>query len=173
LQRIHQPIAGTGLIAEMMCLIDHHDIIGDGLQHVRMLSAPRRRQRGDYPRLRPERHRILPQKCVVGGGTVDAEFFRHLLAPLSHQWRRHQDQDALSHTAQQILLEDHARLDGLAQADLVRQQHPAAILLEHLADRLNLIPVRLDAAQGGQAQQFVKTFHQPELRQLRAQVEPG
>ena len=91
---------------------------------------------------------------------LDAEFSRHLVAPLADQGGRAQDQHALGHAAQDVFLQHHPGLDGLAEPDLVGQQHPAAILLEHLADGFGLIPVRLNALQRRQAEQFVEPLEQ-------------
>ena len=96
---------------------------------------------------------------------------RHLVAPLADQRRRRQDQDAFGHAAQDVFLQHHPGLDGLAETDLVGQQHTAAILLQHLADGLGLIPMRLHALQRRQAEQFVEPLEQAEADQFAAQAE--
>jgi hypothetical protein len=61
------------------------------------------------------------------------------------------------------MLEDNAGLDGLAEADFVSEQHPAAELLEHLADGLDLIPEGFDSIQVGQAQKFVESLGEAQM----------
>ena len=61
----------------------------------------------------------------------------------------------------------------LPEPDLVGQQHPAAVLLQHLADRLDLVPMGLDPAQRRQAEQFVESLEQAEAIQFAAQPEPA
>ncbi len=108
----------------------------------------------------------------MGGGAGDVELGLELLAPLADQRRRHQHQHVLDHSAQQVFLEHHAGLDGLAEPDFVGQQHPAAELLEHLAHRLDLVPEGLDVAQVGQAQQLVEALRQAEVSEALAQLVP-
>ena len=116
---------------------------------------------------------IAAQQRVVGGGAGDVELGLQLLAPLPDQRRRHQHQHALGHAAQQVLLQHHPGLDGLAEPDLVGQQHPAAELLQHLAHGLDLIPEGLDPAQMRQAQQLVETLRQTEMGEALAQLVPA
>ena len=77
------------------------------------------------------------------------------------------------HAAQRIFLQHHAGFDRLAETDLVGQQHPAAKLLEHLANRLDLVPEGLDPAQRRQAKQFVEALRTGRDGQSVAQPEPA
>ena len=107
----------------------------------------------------------------MAGGTVDAELGRHFVAPLPDQGGRGEDQDPFGHAAQDVFLQHHPRLDRLAKPDLVGQQHPAAILLQHLADGLDLIPMRLHPLQRRQAEKLVEPLEQAQPHKFAAQVE--
>jgi hypothetical protein len=155
-----------------MCLIHHDDVVTLRRQQRCVVLAPRRRHRRDHPGLRPERGGIVTQQLVMRGGAVDGEFLGHFLAPLADQRGRRQDQHSLCHAAQHVFLHHHAGFDGLAQADLVGQQHAAAILLQHLAHGFDLVPMGLHAAQRRQAEQFVEPLEQAKLDKLTAQPEP-
>ena len=121
----------------------------------------------------PEPFGVAAQQRVVGGGAGDVELGLELLPPLPDQRRRSQHQHAVDHAAQQILLEHHAGLDGLAEPDLVGEQHAAAKLLEHLAHGLDLVPEGLDAAQMRQAEQLVEALREAEMGKALAQAVPG
>ena len=136
-----------------------------------MLLAARRGDRGNDARLRPEGAGIAAQQRVMRGGTVDTELRGHLVVPLADKRGRRQDQDPLSHAAQDVFLQHHPRFDGLAKTDLVGEQNAAAVLLEDLADGFNLIPVRLHAVQHRQAEQLIETLEQAQADELAAQVE--
>jgi hypothetical protein len=75
--------------------------------------------------------------------------------------------------ARQVLLEHHAGFDGLAEPDLVGEQHPASELLEHLAHGLDLIPEGLDAVEVRQAEQLVEALRETEARKALAQIVPA
>ena len=107
----------------------------------------------------------------MAGGTVDAELARHFVAPLPDQGGRGEDKDPFGHAAQDVFLQHHPSLDGLAEPDLVGQQHPAPVLFQDLADGLDLVPVRLHALQRRQAKKFVKSLEQAQPDEFAAQVE--
>ena len=130
-------------------------------------------KRSDQALLAPEPVGIAAQQRVVGGRAGDVELGLQLLAPLPDQRRRRQHEHALDHAAQQVLLEHHAGLDGLAEPDLVGEQHPAAKLLEHLAHGLDLVPEGFDAAQMRQAEQLVEALRQAEMGEALAQPVPA
>ena len=115
-----------------------------------MVGAPGGGQGGDDAWLRPESRRVLAQQGIIAGGKRHVELGRHLFLPLTDQRRRRQDEHALDHATQQVFFEHHAGFDGLAQTNFVGQQDTPTKLFEHLAHRLDLIPVRRDAVQGGQ-----------------------
>ena len=100
---------------------------------------------------------------------LDFEF----LLPLRHQRRRGQHQDAVDDAAQEILLEDHAGLDGLAEPDFVGEQNATAMLFEHLAHGLDLVPEGFDAAQMRQAEQLVEALREAEMGKAFAQAVPN
>ena len=81
---------------------------------------------------------------------VQAELLAHLVAPLQGQARRAHDDDRAGPVAQEELLDDQARLDGLAQADVVGQQQIGARGRERPAQRLELVGLQGGArAEGG------------------------
>jgi hypothetical protein len=123
-----------------------------------MLRTPRRRNRGDHARLRPEGQRVLAQQRVIARGTAHVELRSHFFLPLADQRRRRQDQDALDHAAQQIFFEHHTGFHRFAEADLIGQQDAPVKLFQHFAHRFDLIPVGLHAMQHRQAQQLIKTL---------------
>ena len=154
----------------MVGFVDDHEIEAAAEKVRGMLArgAPGRAKRSRAAG--PEPLRIAAQQRVVGGRAGNVEFGLQLLPPLPDQRRRGQHEHALDHAAQQILLEHHAGLDGLAEPDLVGQQHPAAKLLQHLAHGLDLIPEGLDAAQMRQAKQFVEALRKAEMGKAFAQA---
>ena len=64
----------------------------------------------------------LAHQLAVHDAELQAELVAHLVAPLDLQGRRADDQDAARPVAQDQLLDDQPRLDGLAQADVVGNQ---------------------------------------------------
>ena len=150
-ESVHQLVALACTVAQVMRLIDDDEIEIVCQQALGVLAAARLCDRCDQAFLAPECVGIAAQQRIVGSGTRNIELGLKLFPPLPDQRRRRQHQHALHHAAQQILLEHHAGLDGLAEADFVGEQHTAAELLEHLADGLDLIPEGFDAMQVGQA----------------------
>jgi hypothetical protein len=169
-ERVDQLPAGAGAVTQMVRLVDDDEIVLTRGQALGILAAPRRGDRGDDARLVPERVGIMAQQRVIGGGEGEAELGLQLLAPLPDQGRRRQYQRALGHAAHRVLLEYHAGLDGLAEADLVGQQHAAAELLQDLAYGLDLVPQRRDAGEMRQAEQFVEALGQSEMGEPLAQA---
>ena len=172
-QRVHQLVALARAVAQVMRLVDDDEIEAAADEPRGMLAPARQRERGDQALLVPEPVRIAAQQRVVGGRAGDVELGLQLLPPLPDQRRRGEHEHALDHAAQQILLEHHAGLDGLAEPDLVGEQHPAAKLLEHLAHGLDLVPEGFDAAQMRQAEQLVEALRQAEMGKALAQPVPA
>ena len=142
-------------------------------QMLGMLASSSRRDRGDDTLLSPER---VGSSRSSGSWVVakdEVEFGLQFLPPLPDERGRRQHQHALSHAAQHIFLEDHAGLDGLAEADLVGEQHTAAELLQDLSHGFDLMPERFDAGEMGQAEQFVETLSQAEMGETFAQPPPS
>ncbi|MNX65018.1 hypothetical protein D3C86_960590 [compost metagenome] len=83
---------------------------------------------------------------LVGDHEGLAELGLHLAAPLGRQRRRGEDQDVLDQVADQVLLEDEARLDGLAEAHLVGEDGAAVHAVDGSHDRVDLVGQDLDAA---------------------------
>ena len=157
----------------MVGLVDDHEIERLREQPIGMLAPARERERSDDPRRRPEALGVFAKQRVVRGHAGNIELGLQFLAPLSDQRGGDQHQHALDHAAQQIFLEHHACLDGLAEAHLVGEQHAAAKLFQYLAHGLGLVPEGLDAPQMRHAQQFVEAFGQAEAGEPLAQGEPA
>ena len=172
-QPVHQLVALAGAVAEVVRLVDDDEVEVPVDQPLGVLAPACHRQRGDQPGLAPEALGIVAQQRVVGAGARDVELVLQLFAPLPDERRRHQHQHALGHAAQQVFLQHHPGLDGLAEPDLVRQQHPAAEPLQHLAHALHLVGERFDAAQMRKAQQFVETLRQAEMAEPLPQSIPA
>ena len=171
-ERIHQLIALARAVAQMVRFV-HDDEIEAAVENARrMLAATRQGERSDQAILLPEPFRVAAQQRVVGGRAGNVELRFELLLPLPDERRRSQHQDAVDDAAQEILLEYHAGLDGLAEPDLVGKQNAAAILLEHLARGLDLIPEGFDAAQMRQAEQLIEALREAEMGEAFAQAIP-
>jgi hypothetical protein len=99
----------------------------------------------------------------MGGRAGNLKLGLELLPPLADQRRRGQHEHAVDDAAQQILLEDHAGLDGFAEPHFVGKQHAAVKLLEHFAHGLDLVPESFDAAQMRQAEQLVEPLREAEM----------
>ena len=172
-ERVHQLVAAAVAIAQVVSLVHDHDIEAAADDAGGMLATSRECERSDQALLLPEPLRVAAYERVVGGGAVDVELGLELLPPLPDQRCRSQHQHAVDHAAQQILLEHHSGLDGLAEPDLVSEQHAAAKLLEHLAHGLDLVPEGFDAAQMRQAEQFVEALREAEMGESLAQAPPA
>ena len=108
------------------------------------LSAHARQpgHRHDDPRVEAEGIRRQPRGTADLGellGVDEAELLPHLLLPLQAQTRRADDDDRAGAVAQEELLDDQARLDRLAQADVVGQEEVRARRLQGTAQRLELV----------------------------------
>ena len=75
---------------------------------------------------------------------VDVELLRELALPLLGQMRRAQHGDAADLAAVEQLAGDEARLDGLADADIVLDEHAHRVELERHHQRHELVGPRLD-----------------------------
>ena len=100
---------------------------------------------------------------VDGEGEVEAA--QQLDEPLVDQAFRHQDQGALGAAAGQLLRGDQTGFDGLAEADLVRQQQPrraarggnfghAQLVRNQVDARAQHAPARMRARQGAAFERF-------------------
>ena len=108
---------------------------------------------------------------VVVADEVERELAAHLALPLLDQRGRRQDQGGADQAAQAQLGEDQAGLDGLAQADLVAQQRPAAEALQDRLGRADLVIEQLHVAHQRQTDQPVETGVGAELGGLAGQGE--
>ena len=112
----------------MMGLVDHHHIVAQAGKQFGLLPSARRRYRCNHARLGPEGRGVAAQQRVVARGTVDAELARHFVVPLPDQGGRGENKDPFGHATQDVFLQYHPSLDGLAEPDLVSQQYPAPVL---------------------------------------------
>ena len=172
-ERVHQLVASTVAIAQVVSLVHDNHIEAAADDAGGMLAASRECERSDQALLLPEPLQVAAYERVVGGGALDVKLGLELLPPLPDQRCRSQHQHAVNHAAQQILLEHHSGLDGLAEPDLVSEQHAAAKLLEDLAHGLHLVPEGFDAAQMRQAEQFVEALREAEMGEALAQAPPA
>ena len=85
---------------------------------------------------------VSGHSCGVHDDEVQAELLAHLVAPLQRQARRAHDDDRAGPVAQEELLNDQARLNGLAQADVVGQQKVSARGRERSAQWLKLVGLK-------------------------------
>src|SRR2546427_389032 len=65
--------------------------------------------------------------------------------------------------AHPILLERQARLDGLAEADFIGEEHAPAKVAQDASNGFQLVPEVREVCGGPRRQQFVEPFLQPEL----------
>src|SRR2546425_7399118 len=156
----------------MMGLVDDDEIEAAADEARCMFAATRQCKRSDQILVIPEPARVTAQQCVLGRRARNIELGLKFFSPLPDERRRDEHEHAVDDASQQILLEYHPGLDGLAEPDLVGEQHPTAKLLEHLAHGLHLVPERFDAAQMRQAEQFVETLRETEVGETLAQPVP-
>ena len=90
------------------------------------------------------------QKRAIDDAKFQAELVAHLVAPLHLQCSRADDQYLAGTMAYNKLLADQARLNGLAQSDIIGDQQVGARHLDGSHDRVKLVIFHLDAtAEGG------------------------
>ena len=88
--------------------------------------------------------RVVPG--LIDDGEAQIEAAQHFHQPLMDQRVRHHHQHPPSPTGVQLVVQDQARLDGLAQADLIGQQHPGGVTFRHLVGQVNLVRQVLGAS---------------------------
>ena len=81
----------------------------------------------------------LDAALLIKQGKMQVEAPTHLDEPLVLQGLGHQDQHPLGATAQQLLVNDHAGLDGLTQPHFVGQQYPRRMALAHFPGDVQLM----------------------------------
>lgn len=100
--------------------------------------------------LAPLRHHVVAIEHDEG----ESEAAVHLVAPLQDDGGRRGNDDAADFLADQELANDQARLDCLAQADVVRDEQVHARQQQRLPQRLELIGFDLDARAVGRLEQL-------------------
>ena len=173
LERIDElPIPRRAILA-VVRLIHDDQIPGNLRQNLRPGPRLGKRERSEHqvvfqPKLAPA--------CFLGArgnDEIEPEFLRQLVLPLRDQRRRNQDQHAANHSPEQIFAEQQAGLDGLAEPDLIRQQHASAEMTEHFANRFNLVRQMLHSPQTFQAQELVETAEQVQPGMFQMQPNGG
>jgi hypothetical protein len=176
----HQVVCQAGLggaPAQVMGLVQDQQV-PVGLQH-----RPGRGGGGQQPLQGTEGLRLGEEGVVAGGrdlaqplaveeGEAQIEAPPHLHQPLVEQGLGDQDQGPRHPPGEEQLVEDEAGLDGLAQAHLVRQQHPGGRAAGDLGSDIELMG---DGADPGphQAQYLGSRRRHPPQPGLVAQAEPG
>ena len=117
------------------------------------------------PRSRAQRAKV---RVKAGDKIAQAELVRQFFAPLLDQRRRREDQHAPGHLAQQVFLEHQARLDRLAQADLVAQQAAPPKAAQRRLRGFDLV-IERSKVEAVQAGQLVKAGHQHQPLGLQPQ----
>ncbi len=108
---------------------------------------------------------------LVKDAERQVEAAQHLDQPLVQQALRHHDQYALRAFGQQLLMQDQAGLDGLAQTHLVGQQHPRCMAIRHLVGNVELVRNQTGAP-AGEAAQFGMCQPVEVLQCLVTQLKP-
>lgn len=145
-----------------MGFVDDHQIPGGGgdrLGPARTLGKGKRRK--DVVRCGP----IL--RSIGSGrpgrhGKLQRELRSQFLLPLRHQRRGHEDQHPFDQSPQQVLAEQEAGLDRLAQPYFVGKKNPSAEVPQHLADRFDLVGQVLDAVEPLDTEELIETAEQAE-----------
>ena len=171
-QRVDElPVAGAAVLA-MMGLVDDHQVPGRGGHHLGPPLTLGKRQR---------RQHAIGVGPVVGAvglprprrdGELQVKLRPQLLVPLRHQGRRDEDQHPPHQSAQQVLPQQQAGLDRLAEPNFIGQQHPPAEMPQHLANCLDLMRQVVDAGQAFKAEQLVESPQQAEPGELQVQPQP-
>ena len=168
-----------GSPAEVVGLVDNHQIpagfddLGAAIVH--------RRQKGDAGQgeLAGEK-RVFTRVAgldvgaarFVKDGEPQVEAAQQLDEPLVGKRLGHEDQGAFNLTGGQEALEDQARLDGFAQADLVGQQHAGHLAVGDLVEDVELVGDQVDAT-AEEAAHLGLAEAGPGLEGAQAQVEHG
>ncbi|MNF76410.1 hypothetical protein D3C84_585230 [compost metagenome] len=135
-----------------------------GFQHLLEAAAllAQEVEAADHQLLRLERilgvRKGLDAALLVKQGEVQVEAAQHLDQPLVLQGLRQQDEHALGTTREQLLMDDHARLYGLAQTHLVGQQHARGIAMTHFVGNIELMRDQADLAAGQAAGRIAATL---------------
>jgi hypothetical protein len=112
-----QPLdEGVGLgavVLQGVGLVDDHEVPGPREDRVAVPVRTRRRERGHDDAI------AVPRRGGLRAARLDGELAGELLAPLPDERGRCQDERPADASAQQVLGEDEARLDRLAEPDLV------------------------------------------------------
>src|SRR6516225_11245978 len=99
----------------MMGLVDDDEIEAAADEARCMFAATRQRKRSDQILVIPEPARVTAQQCVLGRRARNIELGLKFFPPLPDERRRDEHEHAVDDASQQILLEYHPGLDGLAE----------------------------------------------------------
>ena len=159
-------------IAKVMCLVhdDHVPSPGQDRRSVR-LALGRMDRRDHAVELVPGARPASSEGRIVVADQLDRELAPHLPLPLLDQGRRHQNQDRADQPPDHQLRQDEARLDGLAQADLIAQHGPASEPPQDGLGRADLVLEQLDVTYQGQRDEPVEPGMRGQSSRLQRQVE--
>ena len=102
----------------------------------------------------------LAEQLAIDDPELEAELLAQLIAPLQLQRRRADDEGGTRAMTKEQLLHDEARLDGLAEADVVGDQQCRSRHPQRADQRLELVVLDRDAAPEGRLQRaLVGTRH--------------
>jgi hypothetical protein len=111
----------------------------------------------------PDRVRVEDSVCLV-------EFGLELELPLAHQVRRHDHQRTAGRAACPQFLDDHSRLDGLAEADLVTEEQAVRVAVDHSMHDGDLVGLEVHA-RGVERNEFVVKMLELVVSGDRSEVE--
>ena len=148
---------------EVVGLVDHEQVPGEGVPALESLRAgeevrkdvrlPQEVHRRDDAGSNRPGIRVHPVLALdLGGllaiedGELDRELRAQLVAPLELEGGGADDEDAADASSLEQLAEDEPRLDGLAEADVVREQQRDARHLERLQHGVELVGLGQDRA---------------------------
>ena len=169
LQSLHQPekpVRSAFLLASgtappgVVSFVEHHQIPRFGIFQKRRRPIPpahqvaRRNHRGfavpvvaahlAFVAPAPRGRRIPGQLAAIVDGPVEIELLAQLDLPLLENGLGRQDQDPFGAPGEPCLAQQHARLDGLAEADLVGDQKPGRPIAVEAVEGAHLVRPRRD-----------------------------
>ncbi len=100
----------------------------------------------------------LDAALLVKQGEVQVETAQHFDQPLVLERFGQQDEHAMGAAGEQLLMNDHARFNGLAETHLVGQQYARGITVTYFMGDIELVRDQADPATGQTAGRIATTF---------------
>ena len=100
----------------------------------------------------------LDAALLVKQGEVQVETAQHFDQPLVLERLGQQNEHAMGAAGEQLLMNDHARFDGLAQANLIGQQYARSVAVTHFMGNIELVRDQADPATGQTASRVATTL---------------